>query len=116
MLEDPSLPVLRRLFPPAYSREVDAERDEEYRRYMLDDLVSRHREELHLLASTAGAEHLSEQEMLAWSRAINSIRLVLGTVLDVSEEDALGPPQSNEEALYRWLTYLLGEAIEALGE
>ncbi len=35
-------------------------------------------------------------------------------LLDVSEDDQPGDPTSPEEALYRWLTYVLGEAIDAL--
>lgn len=81
---------------------------------MQEDLVERHRAELDLVVSTASAETLSEEELLAWSRALNGIRLVLGTLLDVSEDDQPGDPTSPEEALYRWLTYVLGEAIDAL--
>lgn len=114
MLDDPDQPALRRLFPPAYSDSVDAEHEEEYRRLMQEDLVARHRDELELLAQTASAEHLSEEQLLAWSRALNSLRLVLGTVLDVQEDDERRGPGTPEESLYQWLTYLLGEAIEAM--
>jgi hypothetical protein len=114
MLDDPDQPVLRRLFPPAYSNSVDAEHEEEYRRLMQEDLIARHRDELDLLARTATAEHLSEEELLAWSRALNSLRLVLGTLLDVKEEDERRAPRDPEESLYQWLTYLLGEAIDAM--
>ena len=61
LLEEPDQPVLRRLFPPAYSDPAHAEQQEEYRRLMQEDLVARHREELELLASTADADHLSEE-------------------------------------------------------
>jgi Domain of unknown function (DUF2017) len=114
LLADPSQPVLKRLFPPAYSEAVDAERQEEYRRLMQEDLVARHREEFELLASSADARTLTAEQLDAWSRAVNSIRLVLGTYLDVSEDDERHPPATAEEQVYRWLTYLLGEAIEAL--
>jgi len=114
LLDEPSQPALRRLFPPAYTEDAFAEHQEEYQRLMQEDLVERHRAELELVVSTASAESLSEEELLAWSRALNSIRLVLGTLLDVSEDDVPGEPNSPEEALYRWLTYVLGEAIDAL--
>jgi hypothetical protein len=113
-LEDPDHPVVQRLFPPAYSHPDQEEHQAEYRRLMLEDLVQRHREEFDLLARTATADTLSEEELLTWSRALNSIRLVLGTYLDVSEDDERGVPESPEEAVYQWLSYLLGEAIEAL--
>jgi uncharacterized protein DUF2017 len=114
LLDDPSQPVLERLFPPAYSSPEHIEQQDEYRRLMQEDLVDRHRQELELLASTAGAETLTEEQLLAWTRALNSLRLVLGTYLDVSEDDDRGNPESPEEAMYQWLSYLLGEAIEAL--
>jgi hypothetical protein len=114
LLADPDQPVLKRLFPPAYANSDDAERQAEYRRLMQEDLVDRHREEFELLASTADARTLTPEQLEAWSRAVNSIRLVLGTYLDVSEEDEGRLPATAEESVYRWLTYLLGEAIEAL--
>ncbi len=114
LLDEPDQPVLRRLFPPAYSEEAYVEQQEEYRRLMQEDLVARHREELELLRSTADAERLSEAELLAWTRALNSLRLVLGTFLDVQEGDEGRRPSSPEETLYHWLTHLQGEAIDAL--
>ena len=114
LLEDPEQPVVKRLFPPAYSDPAHAEHQEEYRRLMLEDLVERHRAEFELLAETSNAETLTEEQLLAWSRAVNSIRLILGTYIDVSEEDEGRTPETTEEALYHWLTYVLGEAIEAL--
>jgi hypothetical protein len=114
LLDDPEHPVVQRLFPPAYSDPAHAEHQEEYRRLMLEDLVERHRAEFELLAETSTAETLSEEELLAWSRALNSIRLILGTYLNVSEDDEGRTPESTDEALYHWLTYVLGEAIEAL--
>ena len=114
LLEDPSHPVVQRLFPPAYSDPAHAEHEEEYRRLMLEDLVQRHRDEFDMLAETADAETLSEEQLLAWSRAVNSIRLVIGTFLDVSEDDEARDPETQEEAVYQWLSYLLGEAIDAM--
>lgn len=114
LLDEPDHPMLRRLFPPAYTTEGNEENQAEYRRLMQEDLVAAHREELDLLARTATAEHLTEEELLVWSRALNSVRLVLGTLLDVSESDEGRPPESQQEALYYLLSYLLGEAIEAL--
>ncbi len=114
LLEDPGHPVMMRLFPPAYSDLAHVEKQEEYRHLMQEDLVARHREELELLMSTADAKTLTEEQLQAWTRALNSIRLVLGTYLDVSEEDEGRPPTTPEQSVYQWLTYLLGEAIEAL--
>jgi hypothetical protein len=114
LLEEPEQPVLRRLFPPAYSEPAYQEQQDEYRRLMQEDLIARHREELDLLKSTADADHLTEEQLLAWTRALNSLRLVLGTFLDVQEGDESRRPVSAEESLYHWLTHLQGEAIDAL--
>lgn len=117
LLEDPSNPSVARLFPPAYSQPGLEEAAEEYRRLMQADLVQAHRGELQLLANSANAKSLSEQELLAWVRALNCIRLVLGTWLGVSEDqERPRPTDSPEMHIYQWLTYLQGEAVEALAE
>lgn len=69
-----------------------------------------------MVLETAEQKTLSEDQLLAWSRTINSLRLALGTYLDVSEEDPPGPPQSTEESAYYWLGWLLEETVEALSE
>jgi Domain of unknown function (DUF2017) len=114
LLENPDQPALYRLFPPAYSETAHSELQDEYRRLMQEDLVERHREEFDLVAATADADHLSDEQLQAWARALNSVRLVLGTVLDIQEGDEERIPGSPEESLYQWLTFLQGEAIEAL--
>lgn len=114
LLEDPDAPILHRVFPPAYSNQSDVSLQDEYRRLMQEDLVTRHREECEVVLASADAKALTEEQLLAWSRAINSIRLALGTYLDVSEDDPIAVPQTAEESAYRWLSYLLEETIEAL--
>lgn len=114
LLSDPERPELRRLFPPAYSDPADSERQREYRRLMLEDLVALHREALELLSATAERRELSEEELLCWSKAINSVRLVLGTILGVTEEEGPSDPTSPESELYLWLSYLQEWAVGAL--
>ena len=50
-------PSLRRLFPPAYERDDEAE--DEYRRLMADELLEGRRAALRLVQETAGRERLS---------------------------------------------------------
>jgi hypothetical protein len=114
LVEEPDAPMLKRLFPPAYSDPADVAHQDEYRRLMQQDLVDRHRAEFELVASTAEAKTLTEDQLLAWSRAINSVRLALGTYLDVSESDLPRHPVTVEESAYQWLSFLLEETIEAL--
>jgi hypothetical protein len=114
LLTDPDSPVMVRVFPPAYSDPAHAGHQEEYRRLMLEDLVERRRQECQVLVETADATSLTEDQLMSWSRTINSLRLALGTYLDVSEDDVPGPPQSPEESAYQFLSWLLEESIEAL--
>lgn len=114
LLSDPTDPSLVRLFPPAYHDPGDAEREEEYRRLMVEDLVERQREALSVLASTAEADELSEEQLSAWMRSLNSLRLVLGTRLDVSEDDDPAAATTPEQQVYLFLGYLEEHVVEAL--
>lgn len=114
LLDDPGSPVLYRLFPPAYSQPADIERQDEYRRLMMEDLVDRRKQECQMVMDSAAAKTLTEEQVLAWSRTINSLRLALGTYLDVQESDEVKAPESAEESAYHWLSWLLEETVEAL--
>lgn len=107
-------PGLRRLFPPAYSSPDDEAHEQEFRRLMTEDLLARHREALEVLASTADAEELTAEQLDGWMRGLNSIRLVLGTRLDVSEDDDPSGPFDPEQALYYFLGYLQECVVAAL--
>ncbi len=112
-LTDPDLPGLRRLFPPAYG-EADADKQEEYARLMQDDLVERHGAALEVLERTAGANGLTADELDAWARALNHLRLAIGTRLDVTEHDDPGATDDVEHQLYHYLGYLQECVVEAL--
>lgn len=109
-------PGLRRLFPPAYERDDEAE--DEYRRLMADELLEGRRAALRLVQETAGRERLSAEELDAWLRALNDLRLVLGTRLDVTEETyvtELDPahPQAYELSVYGYLSWLQEQLVAA---
>ncbi len=107
----------RRLFPPAYDQEPELEAD--YQQLMGDDLLQRHLGSLALLEATAGRDSLDEREALGWLGALNDLRLVMGTQLDVKEDDppvAIDDPQAPERALYYYLSWLETELVEALGD
>jgi hypothetical protein len=112
LFADPDDPLLRRLFPPAYT--ADEQASAEYRRLMTEDLMERHRGALDILEQTAGASELSEEELTAWMGALNQLRLVLGTSLDVSEEDDPSEAVSPQHHLYYFLGALQETVIEAL--
>ncbi|HEV2759534.1 MAG TPA: DUF2017 family protein [Acidimicrobiales bacterium] len=109
--------AVARLFPVAYPDDED--RQTEYRLLVHDELLSSHLGALAVLEETADAERLDEDQLLAWMRALNHVRLVLGTRLDVTEEGDERPlspsdPRTPAFAVYDYLTYLQGEIIEAL--
>ena len=110
-------PSLRRLFPPAYVDEPELE--EEYRRLMADDLVRRRQAALDIVEETIDAEQVDEEQLTAWMGAINDLRLVLGTRLDVSEDmdiEALedDDPLTPAFALYGYLGWLQEQIVAAL--
>ena len=110
-------PDLVRLFPPAYSQEADHKEEEEYRSLMGSDLLETHREALKTMAATIDSERVDEGQMMAWLRALNELRLVLGTRLDVTEDQIPPPasdPQASGFALYSYLSWLQGQVIDAL--
>ena len=116
-LLDSDDPATERLFPPAYA--ADPERDEEYQRLVHDDLVRSRRTAIDVMEATLDQERLSEEELSAWLSALNDLRLVLGTKLDVSEDmyaDGVPPddPRAPAFALYGYLGWLQEQVVEAL--
>lgn len=111
--EDPSL---RRLFPPAYDDEAD---ERAYRELTGDSLLDGRREALELLEQTADSERLTAEEADAWLRALNDLRLVLGTRLDIQEdtfasEPDFSDPRGQALAVYGYLSWLQEQLVEAL--
>jgi hypothetical protein len=110
-------PALRRLEPPAF--QDDPEREAEYRRLVGDDLLEQRRKALRVMADTVDAESLGPDEMAAWLGALNDLRLVLGTRLDVTEElYEEGVPDDDPRApafaLFGYLGWLEEQVVEAL--
>ncbi len=106
-----------RLFPEAYPD--DDERQAEFRLLAHDQLLESHLGALAVLEETVDADRLDEEQLLAWMRALNHIRLVLGVRLQVTEDRDERPrsprdPRAASFAVYDYLTYLQGEIIEAL--
>jgi hypothetical protein len=111
-------PALRRLFPTAYAD--DPERDREYQALVRDELADRRRASVDSVLATIEESRLDEGQLLAWMSAVNDLRLVLGTRLDVSEdtdpEPAPDDPDGALLVLYGYLGYLLETIVEALSE
>jgi hypothetical protein len=100
-----------RLFPPAYSSEP--EMDAEYQRLMGDELIRRRQEAVALVQATIERDRLSEDELRAWVGVCNDLRLVLGTLLDVSDDsDVLDVDRTSEDMAQRVLYVLLSEIVD----
>jgi hypothetical protein len=117
LVAEPGDPSLRRLFPPAYE---DAELEAEYQGLVGKELLGGRRASLDALAETVDREHVTEEELHTWLAALNDLRLVLGTRLDVTEatyEDGIDEtdPQADDLALYAYLTWLQDGILQALG-
>jgi Domain of unknown function (DUF2017) len=106
-----------RLFPPAYVE--DPERESEYRRLVHDDLMAEHLGALQVMEETMDARRLSEEQLTSWLGALNDLRLVLGTRLDVTEEtyqEEMDPeaPDTPAYAVFFYLGWLEEQIVEAL--
>jgi Domain of unknown function (DUF2017) len=116
LLDDPDDPELRRLFPPAYSEPTD---DEQYRSLVRDQLVSGRSKALATVRATMGSDTLDADQADQWLRALNDMRLVLGTRWDVTEQLDYGKldldePRGRELAVYGYLSWLQEQLVEAL--
>jgi len=103
-------PSLRRLFPPAYID--DPEGEAEYRRLVGEDLLAGRQAALDTMAATVDATELDEAQITAWLSCLNDLRLVLGTQLDVSEDEA--PADTPIHQVYYYLTMMEDAVINAL--
>ncbi|GAA3444750.1 DUF2017 domain-containing protein [Planomonospora venezuelensis] len=113
-------PVLARLFPSAYE---DDELSAEFRRYTEATLRDGKRADAQTMLDSAapGRVELTGEQAQAWVRALNDVRLALGTRLEVTEElheELSGLPEDDPRypayLTYDWLTYLQDSLVRAL--
>jgi uncharacterized protein DUF2017 len=119
----PEDPVLARLLPDAYRD--DPEAAGEFRRYTEQDLrsgkVAAAQTVLDTLPAEGGQVRLRPDDAQAWLRALNDVRLAIGTVLGITEdyEDELeaaswADPRSAYLEVYHWLGYVQDSLVRAL--
>jgi Domain of unknown function (DUF2017) len=99
-------PHLRRLFPPAYAE--DPEKDAGYQVLTRDELLEKRLAAIDVVEATVGGKDLSHDDLTAWMTTLNSLRLVLGTRLDVDEDLPEIDPDDPEAAAYFVYEYLGG--------
>lgn len=110
LMNDSNSDVARRLFPAAYHQ--DEQHEQEYQRLMRNELLSSRLASLTLTSSMlerdqgAGQANLTPDELDAFMRSINSLRLILGTLLDVHEDEFEEEIEENEPGYGQYQLYL----------
>jgi hypothetical protein len=112
LLEDtPDDPSMRRLRPPAYPD--DPEADAAYQLLAGEELRASHHAAVARVLASVDATVLSEDDLWGWLQALNAVRLVAGTRLDISEDDHASrrePADDTEASL--WAVYDLTTALQ----
>ncbi|MFV1991341.1 MAG: DUF2017 family protein [Acidimicrobiales bacterium] len=105
----------RRLFPNAYA--ADPEANAAFIATSHDLLLRKRLDNLDLFEGSIDETQLRIDQAEIWIGIINDIRLVIGTALDVSEDQY---PDATDDAtyseiVYSHLGYMLGDLLTALG-
>jgi hypothetical protein len=121
LVTEPADPaMIRRLFPVVHPDHPD--REAEYQRLMRDELVASRIAGIDTVTEVLGRSGrkvtFDEVQMVAFMQAVNGVRLVLGTMLDISEDDEFSDrddaDDSPEYQLYGYLSWVLDSTVRAL--
>ena len=110
-------PAAARLFPVVHPD--DPEREAEYQRLMRDELITSRLAGIEtvkgVLDGTTKKVTFTEEQLTSFMQAVNGVRLVLGTILNVSEDDEVDEIEDHvpEYQLYAYLSWLLDSAVVA---
>jgi hypothetical protein len=95
---------LRRLFPTAYHE--NPEHDAEYQGYMRDELTQSRSASIVVVKEVLeSTELITAAQLHAFMTVLNNLRLVLGTLLDVGEDDFEDDIDENDPAFGQWQLY-----------
>ena len=117
--QQPDHPNLDRLRPPAYLD--DAEADAAYQLLAGEELRDSRQQSIDAVIESLGRDRLTEDELWSWVQSLNGVRRVVGTRLDITDDDH-GPsfrsiPDPEDRALwvvYDFTTQLQHDVVEAL--
>ena len=108
--------LLQRLFPTAYPD--DEEKEAEYQHLMREELVASRLAAVEgVRTSLGGDDLLDEGETLAFMQSVNAVRLVLGTMLGITDDDSTDAAEgadSPEHHLYDFLSWILEWTVRSL--
>ena len=111
-------PYLERLFPTAYPDDDEAEA--EYQRLMRDELVTSRTNSINSVTDILKRpldQPLTEGELLLLLQSLNAVRVVLGTILGITDDDdaeRIDAADGSEQQLYGYLSWLLEWTVQAL--
>ena len=129
--EHGSDPIRDRLFPRAYIDPTEDRSETEFQSVVHDDLVRAKSDAVAALIADLDASsdrrdritlELDRAGVEQWVGALNDVRLTIGVVLGVTEDDADDEdlpdddPRAAGMATYHWLTWVQGTLVEALME
>ena len=106
-------PRLTRLFPPAHPS--DDALEAEWQQMMAAQLIEARLASFDVVDESLDTEELDAAQLEAWMQGINAVRLVIGTILGITddgEEDEDAEP-TPLDGLYDLLTYVLGSLVRA---
>lgn len=111
---DKDIPETTRLYPTAYPH--DAEKDAGYQVFARSQLIEQRKRAVAVLRETVDNKTVTEEELGQWLGVVNDARLVIGTHLDVSEDDELelDDPDFEMRLVYEQLGFLVDRMVKAL--
>ena len=108
-------PYVTRLFPPTYPFDTIAQN--EFEKMSADALMQQHQALLAGFCTSIHKSELTHDDLVTWVGALNDIRLLLGTALDVCEDlgrPAEDDPRFRDFIIFDYLTWLQGSILEFL--
>ena len=107
-------PLIERLFPVVHPDDPEAEA--EYQRLMREELVASKLAAFDRVeAVLTGDGRLDEGGLIAFMQSVNSLRLVLGTMVGVTDDgDEVEEGGTAEHQLYHYLSWLLEWSVQAI--
>ncbi len=109
-------PAVWRLHPPAHPNDSTAEAV--YRAMVDDDLSAQRLEAIQTVRAGIAGRELDDDDVSAWIRTLNGLRLVLGVRLEVDVHGhdhlvdlPLEDSRSSPAAVYDWLGFMLEELV-----
>ena len=111
--------IAARLFPAVYD---DAAQETEYQRLMRDDLVASRVASIDTVVDVLSLRRtptLDEGQTMAFLQSVNAVRLVLGTMLGITDDETAEQADevdTPEHGLYHFLGWLLEWTVRSLAD